>query len=143
MEAGGGGGFFPAKSYFYLIDKEIKKQEEERYGGDEYDASCEGLKELTISDGKGFDSAIITPSKMSQYLISSITQKRKQEGFDFSNVNPEFAKEIKAYVANMGPVVIEMELQETRNILVSEIVELPYIIFTNRKKAINSAIAIL
>ncbi|KAL7542647.1 hypothetical protein ACHAXR_011953 [Thalassiosira sp. AJA248-18] len=140
-------GFFPAKGYYYLVDKEIRKRDEERGQSDEDDASFEEAKELAISDDKGGNLAVITPSKMSQ---ETDRQKRKQDGsqetdrqkkkqkggFDFAGVIPEFVKEITAHVANMGPVVIERELQEMKKVLLSEIVELPYIYFANGKRRI-------
>ena len=137
-------GFFPAKGYLSLINDEINERQDEMPGSDNREDEPEPLP---IADGKSGDShALITPSKMSQEETSpsiatqkkSDSEKKKITRFDFSDVNPEFVKEIKSHVANMGPVVITRELEHVSKVVeVLEIKEFPYVHFSNGKRDIR------
>ena len=138
-------GFFPAQGYLSLIEDEIDERQNEMPGSDNSKDEPESELLTIVGDGKSCDShALITPSKMSQEETSpsvatqkSDSEKKKVTRFDFSNVNPEFVKEIKSHVANMGPIGIMRELEHVSNIVaLSEIKEFPYVHFSNGKRRI-------
>ena len=121
-------GIFPSKGYYHLIKEEIaeRKKKQESVNNDESSSGDEDKSEPLAIDGGDADEsshALITPSKLSQDSIvqqkSATEKKEKPPSFDFSGVDPDLLEEIKDHVSNMGPTILQRELEHMTKIMIS------------------------